>query len=219
MSIFKVDTVIFDLDGTLVDTAGDLHASTNFVLKSLGRPLLPIEDVIADVGFGALKLISGALDRTGGIDGIDLEAKRQEFLAYYIDNIAVHSELFAGGQEMLHSLTDAGIKMGVCTNKPYALAVRLLEELNLIHYFQCIKGGDSFSFKKPDARHLTETAKETGGNSFIMVGDASPDIIAAKNAGVPSIAASYGYADMDLASLKPDTFIESLGEVADLVLS
>lgn len=219
MKKFAVSSVIFDLDGTLVDTAGDLHAATNHILQKYGRPTLPLEAVKADVGFGALRLIRKALDRTGGTNGVDLEEARQRFLEFYINNIAVHSALFPGGQQMLDALQANGITMGVCTNKPHKLALKLLEELNLLRYFSAVKGGDSYPFKKPDPRHLEETARAVGTGPYLMVGDASPDILAAKAAGVPVLAASFGYADVELSELKPDATIQSLAEVEALVAS
>ena len=219
MPKFFGHSVIFDLDGTLVDTAGDLHGATNHVLHSLGRDNVPLSAVKADVGFGALTLIKKGLSRTGGIDGIDLEQAKQTFLAYYIDNIAVHSKVFPGGLAMLETLTSKGISIGVCTNKPYALAVKLLHELDLSHFFKAVIGGDSFSYKKPDPRHILETAARVGTGPYVMVGDASPDILGAQAAGIPVIAAAYGYPDMDLKSLKPDAIIQTLGEVEALLVA
>ncbi len=217
MTKFSVKSVIFDLDGTLVDTAGDLHAATNHVLEHYGRATVPLNAVKEDVGFGALRLLQKGFNRTGGCDGIDLEAAKHRFLEYYINNIAIHSALFDGGRRTLKTLEDAGISMGICTNKPYKLAIRLLEELGLDHFFTTVRGGDSFPYKKPDPRHLTETAQITGPGPYIMVGDASPDILAAQAARVPIIAAAYGYPDVDLKALKPDAIIQNLGEVAELV--
>ncbi|MEX0299184.1 MAG: HAD-IA family hydrolase [Kordiimonas sp.] len=219
MPKFSVKSVIFDLDGTLVDTAKDLHAATNHVLEHHGRESVPLSAVKEDVGFGALRLLQKGFNRTGGCDGIDLESAKATFLDYYIENIAVHSSLFEGGEHMLESLAKANISIGVCTNKPYKLAVKLLEDLGLSHFFAAIRGGDSFPFKKPDPRHLLETASLTGKGPYIMVGDASPDILAAKAANIPVIAADYGYPDVDIKALKPDATIQSLGEVAELVVS
>lgn len=219
MPQFFARSVIFDLDGTLVDTAGDLHAATNHVLHSIGRDGVPLSAVKADVGFGALTLIKKGLNRTGGLDGVDLVQAKQTFLSYYIDNIAVHSKTFPGGLQMLEELKSNGIAIGICTNKPHALAVKLLNELNLSPFFKTVKGGDSFPFKKPDPRHIFETAKLVGTGPYVMVGDASPDILAAQAAEIPVIAAEYGYPDMDIKSLKPDAVIQSLGEVAALLVA
>jgi len=217
MQNFSVQSVIFDLDGTLIDTAGDLHASTNHALSIIGRDAVPLDAVKADVGYGALRLIECGLERTGGCDGIDMEALKQEFLLYYAENIAVNSSLFPGGLSMLTALQSRGIQMAICTNKPQKLAIKLLEDLNLTHFFVAITGGDSFPFKKPDPRHILETIKLLGTNSVLMVGDASPDILGAKAAGIPVAAAAYGYADVDLHSLNPDVIIQTLGEVEGLV--
>lgn len=217
MPKFPVQSVIFDLDGTLVDTAGDLHAATNHVLTSLGREKVPLSAVKADVGYGALRLIRRGLERTGGTKGVDMEEAKQTFLHYYSEYIAVNSALFPGGRKMLETLSAHKISMGICTNKPEALAVKLIENLELTDFFKVIKGGDSFPFKKPDPRHIQETAKLIGEGPYVMVGDSSPDILGAQAANIPVIAATYGYADTALPELKPDALIQNLGEVVELV--
>lgn len=217
MPPFTVQNVIFDLDGTLIDTAADLHAATNHVLTTIGRATIPLMAVRADVGFGALKLIERGLNRTGGLGDHSLEQLKDVFIDYYTQHTAVKSALFPGGKEMLDTLTAKGIGMGICTNKPLKLAEKLLKEMKLDHYFKAVTGGDSFAFKKPDPRHLSETAKLVGEGRYLMVGDSSPDIMAAKAAGVPVIGVSYGYGDVPMADLEPDIIIESLAEVAALV--
>jgi len=219
MPRFPAQIVVFDLDGTLVDTAADLHAATNHVLQSIGRDTVPLSAVRADVGFGALKLIERGMNRTGGMEGYSLDELKEVFLEYYAKNIAEHSALFPGGEAMLRSLSDKGISLAICTNKPIKLALQLLEELGLTHYFKAITGGDSFAFKKPDPRHIIETAKMIGDGTFVMVGDSSPDIHAAKAAGIPAIGVTYGYGDVPMADLEPDALIQSLEEVVALVVS
>lgn len=220
MSKFHVGKILFDLDGTLVDTAGDLHAATNHVLKVTGRPEVPLSLVRPYVGFGALRLIKVGFDATGGIkDGETVEEYRDTFLDYYRSNIAVHSTLFAGGHDLLENLNRRKIPIAVCTNKSYALAEALLKELDLFSSFDLVLGGDSLPYRKPDPRHLTDAIDKLAGNgSAIMVGDSSPDIFAAQNAGIPVIAAEYGYHDIPLSELKPDATIKNLGSLEELLV-
>lgn len=220
MSKFHVSKILFDLDGTLIDTAGDLHAATNHVLKVTGRPEVPLSLVRPYVGFGALKLIEVGFTATGGIkNGETVEDYKDSFLDYYQSNIAVHSTLFAGGNSLLESLKDKEIPLAICTNKSYALAEILLKELGLFSSFDIVLGGDSLPYRKPDPRHLTDAIDKLPGNGpAIMVGDSSPDILAAQNAGIPVIAAEYGYHDMPLSELKPDATIKSLGKLEELLV-
>ena len=218
MTHFTAQKILFDLDGTLVDTAPDLHAATNHTLQTIGRTPVPIDAVRHMTGFGAVKLIETALETTGGIDGYDFAELRDTFLAYYSENICVHSALYPHCLEMLNQLGGAGFQLAVCTNKPIGLAVSLLEKLGIFSLFGAVTGGDSYSFKKPDPRHLQETAGLLSGQGpTLMVGDASPDILGAQAAGIPVIAVDYGYADMPIEPLKPDHIISSLADLCVLL--
>lgn len=210
--------IIFDLDGTLVDTAPDLTAAMNHVLNTIDRPSVAEEHVRHMVGHGARKMLETGLDFTGGRDDHDLAALHQAFLRFYADNIAVSSTPYSGCEAMLQRLSDAGILMAICTNKPIGLALPLLEKLNITHYFNCIKGGDSFAFKKPDGRHIIHTAAElTGDGDIIMVGDSITDIKAAQSANVPSIAVTFGYSDPPAATLGADYTVDCLSEIPTLL--
>jgi len=218
MKKFPAKAIIFDLDGTLVDTAGDLHAATNHILTSVGRDTVPLSAVKTFVGFGALKLIERGLEYTGGVAHHSIQDLKNTFLNYYLENIAEHSALYPGGQDVLDTLKKKNIRIGICTNKPYALAVKLLQELNIIHYFDAITGGDTFPYKKPDPMHLLNTAHQTSNEGpYVMIGDSSPDILAAKSANIPVIAANYGYSDQALEDLSPDATITSLVALMDLL--
>lgn len=218
MKKFPAKAIIFDLDGTLVDTAGDLHAATNHILTSVGRDTVPLHAVKTFVGFGALKLIERGLEHTGGVADHSIENLKNTFLDYYKNNIAEHSALYPGGQYLLDTLKEKNVRIGICTNKPYALAIKLLEELNIIQYFDAITGGDSFPYKKPDPRHLLNTAHQTSKEGpYVMIGDSSPDILAAKSANIPVVAANYGYSDQALEDLNPDATITSLTALQDLL--
>ncbi len=218
MKVFPAQKILFDLDGTLVDTAADLHAATNHALSIAGRPNVPLDKVQHLVGFGSLRLIQEGLSLTGGQDGIELAPLQKEFLDYYAKNLSVHSKIYEGGVEMLQNMETRGFKLAVCTNKPVAMAKAVLTDLRLIKYFGAIVGGDSLPYKKPDPRHLFDTAALLEGSGpIVMIGDSSPDILGAQAARIPAIAVSYGYADVELSSLNPDIIIESLAALPELI--
>ncbi len=215
---FSAQKILFDLDGTLVDTAPDLHAATNFTLRSVGRPPVSLDHVHQMTGYGARRLIELGLEETGGTAGLDMEALHLTFLSYYRDHICDHSEIFSGGKKTLESLSAMGFQMAVCTNKPHAMAVRLLDKIGIAPFFEVVTGGDSFAYKKPDGRHLTATSSMLDCvGSTIMIGDSLPDIHAAKAANMPVIAVDFGYSDVPIESLEPDHIISCLPDLLSLV--
>lgn len=218
MQTFTAQKILFDLDGTLVDTAADLHAATNHTLQSIGREPVTLSQVRHMVGHGALRLIELGLEATGGRQDVEPKELLGTFLAYYEANISVHSMVYEGGFEMLKSLNDDGFRMAVCTNKPYAMAVSLLSKIGLRPYFEAVTGGDTFSFRKPDGRHLLETSTLISGTGkTLMVGDSSPDINAARNAGMDVIAVNFGYADVPPEKLGADALIGSLADLPSIL--
>ncbi|WP_417451697.1 HAD-IA family hydrolase [Kordiimonas sp.] len=218
MARFAVDKILFDLDGTLVDSAVDLHAATNHVLTHIGRKTISLSEVRHMVGYGAIRLIEQGLDATGGRDGHDATELLPIFITYYADHIADGSTVFGGGAEMLNDLKEKGFSLAVCTNKRIALAHSLLKSLDIAQYFDAVTGGDSFGFMKPDPRHLVETAKLLPGEGpFLMIGDSINDIAAARDAGAPSIAVDFGYTDIPPSALGANHMISSLGELPALI--
>ncbi|GHF29246.1 phosphoglycolate phosphatase [Kordiimonas sediminis] len=215
---FPVNSILFDLDGTLVDTAPDLHRATNHVMQEIGRPAIDIDDVRHMVGQGAKKLMELGLEATGGMNGHDLDTLLPIFLEYYADNLAIDSQLYPDTIGMLETLTGKGIKLAVCTNKPAYLAIPLLEALGIADFFPVITGGDTFPFRKPDPRHLLETQKKLACDGpSLMVGDSINDIAAANNAQWPSVAVSFGYTDIPAAELGASVTIDSLITLPDLI--
>lgn len=202
------DTIIFDLDGTLVDTAGDLTASLNHALHSLGRPLVDPASVRAMVGHGARKLLERGLGATGGFSEELIEEGLQLFLDYYAANIAVESRPFSGVDKALDTLDAEGWKLGICTNKPFALARDLVVELGWTNRFQALLGADSRSYRKPDPRALTDTIAETGGSQAIFIGDSKTDADTAKAAKVPLVLVSFGYSTDPIETLGADVVID-----------
>ncbi len=218
MTLLTVNKIIFDLDGTLINTAPDLTAAMNHVLVQIGRAKVAEEHVRNMVGLGARKMLETGLMHTGGMDGHDLVQLHQAFLVYYADNLANKSVLYDGCLDMLEDLKNANMQLAICTNKPIALALPLVKEFGLTGYFHTIKGGDSFKYNKPDGRHILSTAMELMGNgNIVMIGDSISDISAAKNAKVPSIGVSFGYSDPPVAELGPDYMVDTLNEIPPLM--
>jgi phosphoglycolate phosphatase len=215
-------SVIFDLDGTLVDTAPDLHASLNHSLKQAGRETVEIEQVRHMVGQGARVLLKRGLTATGGIpEDEEFEQLVTAFFEYYQDHLADTSLPYDGVISALDLCRSEGYKLGVCTNKPYGFALPLLQKLDMTGYFAGITGGDSFDYRKPDARHISGTLTKMGvtGGKAIMIGDSENDILAATNARIPSIAVTFGYTAIPVQELGPDHVIDHFDELVPLIKS
>ena len=200
-------TIVFDLDGTLVDTAPDLTNALNDALTRRGYAAISQETIRSAVGFGARVMIEEALRHAGAAD--DIDGLLADFLVHYEANIATESRPFPGAVASLETLAASGTRLAICTNKREYLTRKLLEALGLQHYFQGIAGRDTFAVSKPDPGHLTGVIAQAGGNPFrsVMVGDSDVDIRTAKDASVPSILVSFGYAREALGELVPDAVI------------
>lgn len=215
-------TLVFDLDGTLVDSVRDLVPALNHTTAQDGLPPIEIEDVGHVVGKGALKMIELAF----AFHNRPLSQERlmelfPQFLTYYEDHIADHTLFFDGVFEALDVLENEGWTFAVCTNKYQNLAEKLLHALGKASRFPVVTGGDTFDFKKPDPRHITETVALAGGTPerTIMVGDSINDIEAAHRANIPSIAVDFGYTDMPVADMNPTKIISHFDGLASAVRS
>lgn len=215
MNDFPFQIVGFDLDGTLLDTLEDLGAAVNHALMSAGRPTIPITEVRYLVGGGAKRMLERALDLTGGIDQAAFEPLYRELLAFYTANIAVHSRLYPGGEAMLDDLASHGVKLAVVTNKIESLARRLLDELDLTSRFAAIIGGDTLGpgRAKPAPDMIDEMVARLGGGRAAFVGDTTYDIGAARAAGVPSVAVSFGFNDKPAHELGAEAVIDHCAEL------
>ena len=215
-------TVVFDLDGTLVDTAPDLINALNFVLDREGLPPVPLHSARNMIGAGARKLIERGLEVEGReASPAELARLTDDFIGYYAEHIADTSRPFDGLDRALDDLAALGCRFAVCTNKLEWLSKRLLDRLNLSSRFSAICGADTFGVSKPDPAILRQTVARAGGelSSTVMVGDAGPDIGVARRAGVPVIGVSFGYTDVPIADLKPDRVIDHMGELKAAVES
>ena len=213
-------TIVFDLDGTLVDTAPDLIDALNHVLDREGLPAVPLHAARNLIGAGARKLIERGLELEGRAATIsDVDRMTRDFIDYYADHIADGSRPFDGLEAALNDLSARGCRLAVCTNKLEWLSKRLLDELGLSTRFAAICGADTFGVAKPDPAILRQTVARAGGAmaSTIMVGDAGTDIGVARRAGVPVIGVSFGYTDVPIAELKPDRLIDHMRDLPGAV--
>jgi phosphoglycolate phosphatase len=212
--------VIFDLDGTLVDTAPDLTRATNYVLESRGRQPVSAENVRSIVGLGARSLIRRGFAATGEpLSEQDVEELFQVFLAYYAEHIAIDSRLFPGSKEVLDLCRGKGMRLGICTNKPEALSRMLVESLGLKGYFDAIVGMDTIKVAKPDPRIYGETLRRLNinGGRTVMIGDSETDVLTARAAGVPVIGVTFGYTPKPLVEFSPDYLVDTYDELMPLI--
>ena len=214
--------IVFDLDGTLVDTAPDLVGALNFVLQREGLPLVPVASARTMIGAGARKLIERGLEIEGRAMSVaDIDRLTVDFIAYYRDHIADASLPFDGLHASLDNLEEQGFRFAVCTNKLEGLSKLLLAKLEMTGRFAAICGADTFGVSKPDPTILRQTVAQAGGDMSraIMVGDSGPDVGVARRAGVPVIGVTFGYTETPIAELKPDVVIGHMRELPDAIAS
>lgn len=209
-------TVVFDLDGTLVETAPDLIAATNHVLTSAGLAPVAPAFLRPTISFGAAAMIAKAFAHHGAPLGSDDAASHFErFIAYYTANIAATSHAYPGLENALTNLHMRGARLAVCTNKQAGMSRQLLGDLRLLDRFAALAGRDTFPVCKPHPDHLTGAIRMAGGDPAraIMVGDSKTDIDTAKAAGIPVVAVTFGYTDVHVRELAPDAVIEHYDEL------
>ncbi len=208
-------TILFDLDGTLVDTAPDLAGAMNHVLASLGRATLPVDRVRHLVGHGARALISRGLMDTGDARPDLVEPAMPLFLQHYAEHIADASRPFDGVERALDALAQRGCRLAICTNKPTGLARALVAALGWTGRFAAVIGADLAPAAKPDAAHVQATLAACAGDAAraAFVGDSATDAGAARNAGLPLLLVSFGYSDVPVAGLGADALIDHYDEL------
>jgi phosphoglycolate phosphatase len=214
--------VVFDLDGTLVDTAPDLINALNFILAREGLAPVPLHAARNMIGAGARKLLERGLELEGRTVSLaELDRLTDDFINHYAEHIADASRPFDGLEAALDDLESGGYRFAVCTNKLEWLSKRLLDRLNLSPRFAAICGADTFGVSKPDPAILRQTVARAGGelSSAIMVGDAGPDVGVARRAGVPVICVSFGYTEVPVVDLKPDRVIDHMRELRGAIES
>ena len=215
MTKISFDIVGFDLDGTLVDSSADLTAAVNHTLAFAGRALLSVDQVKTMVGGGAKHMLTQGLEATGGCTSDEFRPLYKRMLAFYADHVAVHTRPFPGVIEMLDRLDALGVKIAVVTNKFESMALALLGELNLTERFACIIGGDTMGpgLSKPNRAPIDEMIRRCGRGKAAFVGDSIYDIMAAKNAGIPGIAVSFGFLLEPVEDMGADAIIDSFDDL------
>jgi phosphoglycolate phosphatase len=208
-------TIVFDLDGTLVDTAPDLAAATNHALGLVGLAPITIDQLHPFIGHGSKAMIDAGLRlHDMEVSGDELTRLHDQFLVFYADNVAVGSRPFEGVPDLLDTLLASGARLAVCTNKVEALSKLLLRQLELDVKFGAIAGRDTFAMFKPAAGHLLGTIAMVGGRAdrAVMVGDSEVDIATAAAARVPSIGVTFGYTPRPVAEFGPGAVIDDYRE-------
>jgi len=205
----QIYTILFDLDGTLVNTAPDLMDAHNHVMKKFGHEVKELEDIKSLAGKGAWIMMQRSFKKEVNDEKLKKEMTK-EFIDYYSKNIANHSKPIKGLVEFLEWAKLKKISMAVCTNKQEKLAKDLLKKLNLFDYFENIAGSDTFAFNKPDPRHLTDVVEIIGGDlkKTIMIGDSEVDEQAAINAKIPFILVEDGYTEKNVNEISHDLSIK-----------
>ncbi|HEY2051282.1 MAG TPA: phosphoglycolate phosphatase [Caulobacteraceae bacterium] len=211
-------TIVFDLDGTLVETAPDLLGTLNVLLAREGITPLPMDEARSLIGQGAKALLTRGFAAAGQpLEGPQLSRLFDDFIDHYLAHIADESRPFDGVLQALDRLESEGAGLAVCTNKRTDLSLALLRELGLADRFSAIVGADAAPAPKPDPRHLTTAIERAGGRAdrAVMVGDSASDARAARNAGVPLVLVSFGYTDIPAADLQPDILIDHFDALPD----
>lgn len=213
-------SVIFDLDGTLADTSGDLIAAANACFRAMGAGELldPGRDSGTALRGGKAMLRLG-FTRMGGLREDEIEAWYPRLLEEYAGAIDRHTVLYPGAMAAVEALAGAGYGVGICTNKPEALAERLMRSLGARDAFGALIGADTLAVRKPDPEPLRETARRLGGDPArcLLVGDSDTDRMTARAAGVPSVLVTFGPSGADMAALAPEAMIDAYDELPGVV--
>jgi len=213
-------TIIFDLDGTLVDSAPDLADALDWLLTEMGYQPLGLNKVRQLIGHGMAELVRKGLEARGAqLEAQVLARAVERFLEYYTANLSRKSKAYPGTAEVLNALQKAGWRLVVCTNKLEANARLLLRDLGLLTAFELVAGPDTFGAAKPDPAHLLGCLPlgNPASRLAIMIGDSEVDVAAAKAAGLPVIAVTWGYYQKDIGELAPDAVAHNMQEVPALI--
>lgn len=211
------DIIGFDLDGTLLDTSGDLAAAVNHAITAIGRPAYPPDAIRPFVGKGARVMLERALAASGECTPALLDDRLPVLLDYYQQNLAIHSIPYPGCVAMLDALAARGLKLAICTNKAERFAIPLMEQIGLSDRFATIIGGDTVGIAKPDPAPIHEMIARAGGGRTAFLGDTINDIAGARNAGIASIAVSFGFLDGPVEDLEADAIIHHFDDLVPML--
>ena len=220
-------TILFDLDGTLVDTAPDLLSAHNHVMKKFGYSSRNLDEIKNLAGKGAAVMIGRSIWESARKELSSIDDKKtkdemvKEFINYYGKNIVVKSKLVNGVYDFLKWAKSKNISMGVCTNKQEHLAVNLLKKIKIYDFFEYVAGRNTFEYCKPDPRHLTSAIEIMNGNikKSLMIGDSENDAEAAKSAGIPMILLEEGYTNKKTDQIYHDHLIKDFNGIEKLISS
>jgi phosphoglycolate phosphatase len=218
-------TILFDLDGTLIDTAPDLMNAHNYVMKKFGYETKSRSDIKKLVGKGAASLIGRAVwgqakKEFGQINDKEIKDEMvKDFIEYYANNIAVESKLINGVLEFLKWAKTNNISMGVCTNKQEHLAIDLLKKIKIYEYFEYVAGCNTFDYCKPDPRHLTNVIEIMQGDikKSLMIGDSETDADSARAAGIPFILVEDGYTEKKVSEIHHNYLIKDFVNIQEII--
>ncbi len=208
--------IVYDLDGTLVDTAPNLMSSLNAVVAKRGLMPVTRDDLSHLVGHGGRAMLAKVYEKNRRApDDAEVDAIIAEFLEDYARDMPGQSHPFPGAVGSIERFRAAGWRVAICTNKTERLAVRLITSLGLAHLFEAICGADTFAVRKPDPGHLTATIAQAGGDPAraVMIGDSETDIRTAKAAGIPVVAVDFGYTHAPVATFAPEKVISHFDEL------
>ncbi|GGA22323.1 phosphoglycolate phosphatase [Amylibacter cionae] len=216
----EMKSVIFDLDGTLADTSGDLIAAANACFDGLGHGLLLDAEADMLTAFhGGRAMLRLGFSRIGEPwDEAMVDAQYDVLLRHYGENIAVHTKLYPNVEQSLEELKSRGYLLGVCTNKPAALAETLMGQLGVRPMFGALLGADTLPVRKPDPEHLWETIRRVGGDleRSVLIGDTDNDRSAARNANVPSVLVTFGPSGQGVSEMEPEALLHHYDDLPDL---
>ena len=215
-------TVVFDLDGTLADTSGDLIAAANTCFRHMGAG--DVLSTAQDAGIalrGGRAMLTLGMQRMGRADdSATIDAYYPRLLEAYARDIDTHTILYPGAMDAVAQLKTAGYRVAICTNKPEGLADTLLTRLGVRGDFHAMLGADTLAVRKPDPEHLFETARRAGGDpaKCVLIGDSDTDRNTARNAGVPCVLVTFGPAGDDMAGLKPEALLDNYADLHNIVV-
>ena len=220
-------TIIFDLDGTLVDTAPDLLSAHNHVMKKFGYTSKNLDEIKNLAGKGAAVMIGRSIWESAKKEFSSIDDQKtkdemvNEFINFYGKNIVVKSKLVNGVYEFLKWAKSKNVSMGVCTNKQEHLAVDLLKKIKIYDFFEYVAGRNTFEYYKPDPRHITSMIEIMNGNikKSLMIGDSENDADAAKSAGIPMILLENGYTDKKTDQIYHDHLIKDFTEIEKIIIN
>ena len=219
-------TILFDLDGTLADTAPDLMKAHNHVMNKFGYSSKSMDEIRNLVGRGAAVMIGRSIWGSARKELSKISDEKikkdmtKEFIKFYEKNLVVETQLLNGVEKFLLWAKSNDISMGVCTNKQEHLAIELLKKINIYDFFEYVDGGNTFDFCKPDPRHITNMVEIMGGDirKTIMIGDSENDADAAKSAGVPMILVEDGYTEKKIDQIYHNHLIKDFVGLEKIVL-